>query len=95
MVFQYGLTALLAGCAFLAGSAITYVMFRKERKPIFESGLDRDGTFLLFLLFALLVFVLVYFNAKITDHMIANLIGNVTGAILTACAFIFKDRKGA
>lgn len=92
MVSDYLLIGVLMAVTFAVGILATLLVVRRDRKPWFESGYDRDGTLMMFILVGLLLFILVVFHSLITAHMVANLIGNVTGAILTAVAFIYKER---
>ena len=79
------------GVCVVLGFLLCVLVLRK--KPIFESGLDRDGTLLMFLLFGAFFFMIGMFQSLITGELLSNIIGNITGGILTAVAFTYKDKS--
>ena len=74
-------------------SSVVTLYIAKKGIQVFESSIDRDGTILLFLLFVALFYTQALFAEKVTGEMVANLTGNITGGILTACAFVYKQRQ--
>ena len=91
MNLHYAIELGLILLAFIAGIFIANIYAGRR---IFESGRDRDGTILMFLLFFSFIFTLSLFAAIMTGEVISTIIGNITGAITTAAAFIYKDKVG-
>lgn len=73
-------------------ASFTTLYFTRKDIKVFESSRDRDGTILLLLLFAALFYTQALFAEQMSSEMVANIIGNITGGILTACAFVYKDK---
>ena len=91
MDLHYAIELGLILLAFLFGIVIANIFLGRK---IFESGRDRDGTILMFLLFFAFIFTLSLFAKIMTGEVISTIIGSITGSIGTAAAFTYKDKMG-
>ena len=89
MSLHYAIDVGLMLLAFIIGIIISNMYAGRK---VFESGRDRDGTILMFLLFFAFVFTLSLFAKIMTGEVISTIIGSITGSIGTAAAFTYKDK---
>lgn len=78
----------------LAMAWFFYLIREKLRGQWFESSQDRDGTFVMFGVIGLNVFMWLYFGDRLSAEVLAGIAIGFAQAIALIVAYFFKSKSG-